>query len=160
MVRGKRDPERLLEVVVRVVVAVPGGADPAVAPVREQPGTVDARADSAIEEVEVAIPGPFERFVAELDTGPTPESRHESRASADATSNAALVGSGRTTSAGTSRSRPSCKAHDCDEWSGCRNAGAIDPAIRKPTPRALSVSRASPSAGSTCRKRQAIAGCA
>ena len=71
-----------------------------------------------------------------------------------ATSYAALVGSGRATSAGTSRSRPSFKATTATNGPAPRNAGAIDPAIRKPTPRALSVSRASPSAGRTCRKRR------
>ena len=72
MVRGKGDPERLLQVVVRVVVAVPGRADPPVAPVRKQPWTVDARPDRAIEEVQVAVPGPLEELVAEPDAGLAP----------------------------------------------------------------------------------------
>ena len=59
-------------------------------------------------------------------------------------------------SAGTSRSSPSFNRTTPMKGPAGRNSGATDPATRKPTPRALSLSRASPSAGSTCRNARVI----
>src|SRR5208337_1746584 len=74
MVAGEHSPEELLGVVVHVVVAVPGGADPAAGPVAEQPRGHLALAKATSQKVLVVVPNLFQFLVREFHGRTRPKS--------------------------------------------------------------------------------------
>ena len=67
VVGGERHPEGLLGIVVHVVIAMPGGADVAEAPVGKKPRTGDPGAQGTTEKIKVLIPEPLEFGIGQAD---------------------------------------------------------------------------------------------